>query len=98
MILRALVLTAMLSIAGRAQAIIDFESAGLKYKAMTLGGVTVMFSLLPMHIRDYAIVQVAVSNGSSVSWTVKARGLQFRKARRPNDPGARRQDGRGHLE
>jgi hypothetical protein len=79
MILRALVLTAMLSIAARAQAIIDFESAGLKYKAMTRGSVTVMFSLLPMHIRDYAIVQVAVSNGSSISWTVRPQDCSFEK-------------------
>ena len=79
MILRALVLTAMLSVAGRAQAIIDFESAGLKYKAMTRGGVTVMFSLLPAHIRDYAIVQVAISNGSSISWTVKPEDCGFQK-------------------
>ncbi len=78
-ILRALILTAVLNIAASAQAIIDFESAGLKYKAMTLGGVTVMFSLLPMHIRDYAIVQVAVSNGSSVSWTVSAQDCSFQK-------------------
>ncbi len=79
MILRALALTAVLSIAGRAQAIIDFESAGLKYKAMTMGGVTVMFSLLPTHIRDYAIVQVAISNGSSISWTVKPEDCSFQK-------------------
>lgn len=79
MILRALLVTAMLSITGRAQAIIDFESAGLKYKAMTRGGVTVMFSLLPMHIRDYAIVQVAVSNGSSISWTIKPQDCNFEK-------------------
>lgn len=79
MILRALAFTAFLSIAGRAQAIIDFESAGLKYKAMTMGGVTVMFSLLPTHIRDYAIVQVAISNGSSISWTVKPEDCSFQK-------------------
>ena len=79
MILRALVLTAMLSVAARAQAIIDFESAGLKYKAMTRGGVTVMFSLLPTHVRDYAIVQVAISNGSSISWTVKPQDCSFEK-------------------
>jgi len=79
MILRALVLTAMLSVAARAQAIIDFDSAGLKYKAMTRGGVTVMFSLLPAHIRDYAIVQVAISNGSSISWTVKPEDCGFQK-------------------
>jgi hypothetical protein len=79
MILRALVLTAMLSVAARAQAIIDFESAGLKYKAMTRGGVTVMFSLLPLHIRDYAVVQVAISNGSSISWTVEPQDCSFEK-------------------
>jgi len=79
MILRALVLTAMLSVAARAQAIIDFESAGLKYKAMTRGSVTVMFSLLPAHIRDYAVVQVAISNGSSISWTVKPEDCGFEK-------------------
>ena len=77
MILRALLLTPMLSVALQAQAIIDFESAGLKYKAMTRGGVTVMFSLLPTHIRDYAIVQVAISNGSAISWTVRAAGLRL---------------------
>ncbi|MDP8990932.1 MAG: hypothetical protein M3N41_12745, partial [Acidobacteriota bacterium] len=71
--------TAMWSVAGRAQAIIDFDSAGLKYKAMTRGGVTVMFSLLPTHIRDYAIVQVAVSNGSSISWTVRPEDCSFEK-------------------
>jgi hypothetical protein len=79
MFLRALVLAAMLSAAARAQAIIDFESAGLKYKAMTRGGVTVMFSLLPVHIRDFAIVQVAISNGSSISWTVKPEDCGFEK-------------------
>ncbi len=79
MILRALVVTAILSVAARAQAIIDFESAGLKYKAMTRGGVTVMFSLLPTHIRDYAIVQMAISNGSSISWTVKPQDCSFEK-------------------
>lgn len=79
MILRTLVLAAMLSVAAQAQAIIDFESAGLKYKAMTRGGVTVMFSLLPAHIRDYAVVQVAISNGSSISWTVKPEDCGFEK-------------------
>jgi hypothetical protein len=69
----------MLGVAARAQGIIDFESAGLKYKAMTRGGVTVMFSLLPTRIRDYAILQMAVSNGSPVSWTVKPEDCSFEK-------------------
>jgi hypothetical protein len=64
----------------RAQQIIDFESGGLKYKAMTRGGVTVMFSLLPLRIRDYAVLQVAVSNGAPVSWTIKPEDCSFEKA------------------
>jgi len=69
----------MLGWAARAQEIIDFESGGLKYKAMTRGGVTVMFSLLPIHIRDYATLQMAVSNGSPVAWTIKPEDCSFEK-------------------
>lgn len=46
---------------------------------MTRGGVTVMFSVLPTRIRDYAILQMAVSNGSSVSWTVEPEDCTFEK-------------------
>jgi hypothetical protein len=76
---RALILTLLMAAAAPAQGIIDFESAGLKYKAMTRGGVTVMFSVLPTRIRDYAVLQMAVSNGSSVSWTVEPEDCAFEK-------------------
>jgi hypothetical protein len=76
---RALILTLLMAAAARAQGIIDFESAGLKYKAMTRGGVTVMFSVLPTRIRDYAVLQMAVSNGASVSWTVEPEDCTFEK-------------------
>ena len=79
MLLRALLLSASLAIVARAQDAIDFESGGLKYKAMTRGGVTVMFSLLPLHIRDYAILQMAISNGSSIPWTVQPEDCGFEK-------------------
>lgn len=77
--LRVFVLTAMLAHGARAQEIIDFESVGLKYKAMTRGGVTVMFSVLPTRIREYAVLQMAVSNGAPVSWTVKPEDCTFEK-------------------
>ena len=70
----------MLGVAGYAQQIIDFESSGLKYKAMTRNGVTIMFSVLPTQIRNYAILQMAVSNGSSLSWTVKPEDCSFEKS------------------
>ncbi len=46
---------------------------------MTRGGVTIMFSVLPTRIRDYAILQVAISNGAPVSWTVKPEDCGFEK-------------------
>ncbi|HTB16160.1 MAG TPA: hypothetical protein VK752_31550 [Bryobacteraceae bacterium] len=63
----------------RAQ-IIEFESGGLKYRTLTRGGVTIMWAHLPMHIREYAVLQVAVSNGSPVSWQVKPQDFRFDKA------------------
>jgi hypothetical protein len=76
---RAFGLAVGLAVAAQAQ-IIDFESGGLKYKALTRGGVTIMFSVLPTHIRDYATLQVAISNGSPVSWTVKPEDFGFEHA------------------
>ena len=60
--------------------IIEFESGGLKYKTMTRNGVTVMFAPLNTHIRDYAILQVSISNGSPVSWAVRPEDFRFEKA------------------
>jgi hypothetical protein len=58
--------------------VIDFESNGLHYKTLTKGGVTVMFAYLPPHVKDYSIVQVSISNGSPVSWTVKPEDFTYR--------------------
>ena len=57
--------------------VIDFESGGLKYKALTRSGVTVIFTVLPTTVREYAVMQVAVSNGAAVSWTVKPDDFSF---------------------
>jgi hypothetical protein len=60
----------------RAQAI-EFESNGLHYQTMTRDGLTIMFASLPTQVRDYALVQVAVSNGSPSSRTVKPEDFSF---------------------
>jgi hypothetical protein len=57
--------------------IIEFESSGLKYKALTRNGVTIMVAQLPTHVREYAILQVSVSNGSPTSWTVGPEDFRF---------------------
>lgn len=62
--------------------VIEFESGGLKYKALTRGGVTIMVATLPTHIHDWAILQVAISNGSPVSWAIKPEDFKFERADR----------------
>ena len=56
---------------------IEFESKGMEYEALTKDGITVMFAALPPHIKEYSIMQVTVTNGSLVSWTVKPSDFSF---------------------
>jgi hypothetical protein len=60
--------------------VIDFESGGLKYKALTRGSVTVMFAPLPAHIHDFAILQVSIANGSKIAWAVRPEDFRFERA------------------
>lgn len=75
----AIALTLVGAREARAQ-IIEFESGGLKYKALTHDGFTIMFSPLALRIRDYAILQVAISNGTQISWTVRPEDFRFERA------------------
>ena len=59
--------------------VIEFESGGLSYKALTHNGFTIMFAPLPLQIRDWAILQISISNGSPVSWTVKPDDFRFER-------------------
>jgi len=77
---RPLLFAAITFIAAVQGQIIEFESSGLKYKALTRDGVTIMFAPLTTHIRDYAILQIAVSNGSLVSWAIKPEDFKFERA------------------
>jgi hypothetical protein len=59
--------------------VIDFESNGLHYQAMTRGGVTVTFAKLPSHIAEYNVMQVTVTNGSPIAWMVKPEDFVFNR-------------------
>jgi hypothetical protein len=75
----SLLLAAVLCIGTLHAQIIEFESGGLKYRTLTRGGVTIMWAHLSMHIKEYAVLQVAISNGSPVSWQVKPQDFSFEK-------------------
>src|SRR6266568_5723568 len=57
--------------------VIEFEQNGLKYQTLTRSGVTVMFAVMPQHLRDYAILQVAVSNGSKAPYVIRPEDFTF---------------------
>lgn len=56
-----------------------FQAHGLEYEAVTKDGITVMYSVLPPQIKEFSIVQVTVTNGSLVSWTVKPLDFSFQR-------------------
>jgi hypothetical protein len=76
----ALLVTALLSFAAAAwpQAI-EFENGGLKYQTLTRKGVTVMFTRMVSHLHEYAMWQVAVSNGSDVYWNIKPEDFSYQR-------------------
>lgn len=57
--------------------VIEFEARGLKYQTLTRSGVTVMLAPLPAHVRDFAIFQVAVSNGSAGPYVIKPEDFYY---------------------
>jgi hypothetical protein len=80
---RALLLTMILLAATVRAQVIEFESGGLRYRALTRSGVTIMFATLPTHVRDYAILQVAISNGSQIPWSIRPEDFRFERAGGP---------------
>ena len=73
---------ALLVLAGTAAwaQVIEFESGGLKFQALTRNSVTVMFAHLPAHVREYAILQVAISNGAQGPYTVRPEDFTFERS------------------
>jgi hypothetical protein len=60
--------------------VIEFESGGLHYQTLTRRGVTVMFAHMPANVREFSIVQVAVSNGSTGPYTIRPEDFRFVRA------------------
>src|SRR6202048_1116402 len=57
--------------------VIEFESGSLHYQTLTRRGVTVMFARLPTHVREFSILQVAISNGSQSPYTIRPEDFRY---------------------
>lgn len=67
-------LAAALPLSGQA---IEFWSNGLRYQALTRSGLTLMYAHMPLAVRDFAVIQVALNNGSADVWKVKPTDFFF---------------------
>jgi hypothetical protein len=75
---RAIAILVVGSVWGPGQ-VIQFESKGLKYQTLTKGGVTVMYAHLPLHVREYSVLQVAISNGSHSPYIIRPEDFSFKR-------------------
>jgi hypothetical protein len=57
--------------------VIEFESNGQKYQTLTRSGVTIIFSHVPYHLHEYAVIHVAISNGSTSSYVVRPEDFNY---------------------
>src|SRR4051794_34988916 len=79
MVSRALIaaLLAAACLAVAAGQVIEFESGGLRYQTLTKNGVTVMYAHMLTHVREYSILQVAVSNGAKAPYLIRPEDFSF---------------------
>src|SRR2546423_5408785 len=69
---------ALCAVAAFAQ-VIEYEAGGQRYQTLTRKGVTITATRMPAHVRDYAMLQVAVSNGSGAYWVIRPEDFSFRR-------------------
>lgn len=59
--------------------VIEFEQNGLKYQTLTRRGVTIMYAHLASHVREFSVLQTAISNGSEGPYIVRPEDFTFRR-------------------
>ena len=67
---------AFLASATHAQ-VIEYEANGQKYQTLTRKGLTVIVTHMPKEMRDFGLLQVSISNGSQMYWTVRPEDFTY---------------------
>ncbi len=57
--------------------VIEYEINGVKYQTLSRDGLTVIVTRMPNHVAGFGIVQVSISNGSGVYWTVEPEDFTY---------------------
>jgi hypothetical protein len=59
--------------------VIEYEANGQKYQTLTRRGLTVIITHMPNHVAGFGLIQVSISNGSDVYWTVQPEDFSYVK-------------------
>ncbi len=59
---------------------IEFENQGVKYQSLSRKGITVMCARLPVQLKEYALIQIAISNGSDMYANLKPEDFSYVRA------------------
>jgi hypothetical protein len=73
-------LTVMLACTAVRAQVIEYEANGLKYQTATHKGLTVIVTHLPNHVAGFGLLQISISNGSQIYWTVRPQDFSYVKA------------------
>ncbi len=75
---RSVLAAALVALAAAARAqVIEFEANGMSYQVLTREGLTLMCAPMPLKTSRYAVMHVAVSNGSRQPWHVDSSSFAF---------------------
>jgi hypothetical protein len=77
--LGAFMVLAAASLTASAQ-VIEYEKDGIKHQTLTRNGVTVMFAVTKAHVKDYAMIQVSVANGSEMYSNIRPTDFNYARS------------------
>jgi hypothetical protein len=60
--------------------VIEYEKDGVKHQTLTRNGVTVMFAVGKAHVKDYAMIQVSIANGSDIYRNISPEDFNYERA------------------
>jgi hypothetical protein len=70
----------LLAIVAAPAQVIEYEKDGVKHQTLTRNGVTVMFAVGKAHVKEYAMIQVSVANGSDIYSNIRPEDFNYERA------------------
>ena len=64
--------------------VIEYESNGQKYQTLTRSGVTIMYTHMPHPVHEYAVIQVALSNGAPGPYAIRPEDFTYTRTEAPS--------------